>query len=456
MKLNRLLLVLLVVATACTPRAPRTIAAPEPTDSPAATSTPTAIATTSPTPIAVATQLSTSGAPSALDADAARHLRIFEQLWNTVESQYVYADFNGVDWPAAYDEFRARIERGLSDEDFWKTMDELVGRLGDDHSTFLSPDRARDEDRQIQGNLSYVGIGIYAAVMTDKQQAAIFAVFPGGPAADAGLRAHDAILDIEGKPAVNADGTDNLDLLRGPSGTEMTLRVRSPGERPREVRLTRRRVNGVLQTSGRVLKIEGDDRRIGYVMIPTLWDASIEDSTRRTLIEIMTGNPLDGLIVDMRTNGGGVSTNLLALLGFFSQGQHGEFASRDQTRPLVVTPEPIGNSQDVPLVILVGPDTQSYAEVFSGVLREAGRARLVGAVSPGNIETIYGYDFEDGSRAWIARETFIPASGADWETEGLVPDVLVDVGWDEFVDEDDPYIAAALALLTVQVGAALP
>jgi C-terminal peptidase prc len=335
-------------------------------------------------------------------------------------------------------------------------MSELIDRLDDDHSTFLSPDRARDEDRQIQGQLSYVGIGIYAAVMTGRQQSAIFAVIPGGPAAEAGLRAHDAILEIDGKPAVNADGTDNLELLRGPPGTEMTLRVRSPGEGPRQVRLTRRRVSGVLQSSGRVLEIEGDDRRIGYVMIPTLWDASIEGSTRRALIELMAGDPLDGLIVDMRTNGGGVSTNLLALLGFFGQGSHGEFASRDHTRPLVVTPEPIGNSQEVPLVILIGPDSQSYAEVFSGVLREAGRARLVGAVSPGNIETIYGYDFEDGSRAWIARETFIPASGADWESEGLVPDVLVDADWDEFTDENDPYIAAALELLTIQIGAALP
>ena len=316
--------------------------------------------------------------------------------------------------------------------------------------------RAKEEDEKLSGNLFYVGIGIYAAVQTEKKQAVIFSVFPGSPAQEAGLSAHDALLSIDGQPVVNADGSDALDRLRGPADSVVTLTVRSPSGAPRDVEVTRRRVNGALTATGRALRLEASERRIGYLMIPTLWDASIERSTRQALIDLTNAGALDGLIIDMRVNGGGTSANLLSLLGFFTAGQHGEFAGRDQTRLLQVTADPVGNSHSVPLVILVGSDTQSYAEVFSGVLREAGRAHLVGQTTAGNIETLYGYDFEDGSRAWIARETFVPLGGDDWEATGLAPDVPVDADWDEFTDADDPYIAAALDLLNLPVNASRP
>ncbi len=454
-----MLLVLVVLLAACAPRRPLPVTSPEPASRSTASPAPTAIAvaTVAATPDRARTPRPAASAQPTNDAETtARHLRIFEQLWNTVNTQYVYPDFRGVDWAAAYDEFGARIDDGLSDEEFWQLMSELIDRLDDDHSAFLTPDEARQEDDQLQGDLTYVGIGIYATSQADERQAVIFSVFPGSPAEEAGLRAHDAILAIDGQPVVDADGSDHLDGLRGPSGTPVTLRVRSPGEAPREVRVIRRHIDGTLRSTGRVLRGGATGQRIGYVMVPTLWDAAIEASARQTLIDLMAGSSLDGLILDMRINGGGVSTNLLALLGFFTEGQHGEFASRDQIRPLAVAADPIGNSQDVPLIILISPDTQSFAELFSGVLREAGRARLVGMTTAGNIETIYGYDFEDGSRAWIARETFVPLSGADWEDAGLIPDVTVDTDWDEFTEDDDPYLAAALELLAQPAGTAPP
>ena len=455
MRLLRLLLALLSVAAACAPRTPLASPTPllaSPTPLPAS---PTPLPT--PTPVAVARETpeaTIAAAPEAGEAEAtARHRRIFEQLWNTVNAQYVYPDFGGVDWAAVYAEFRARVDAGLSDEQFWQAMREMIDRLGDEHSTFLTPSETQEEDALLQGDLSYVGIGVYATAYPELRRAVILEVFPGGPADEAGLRPHDAILAIDGRAVVDADGVDNLDRLRESPGTPVTLRVKSPGAPPREVRLIRRRVDGALRASGRLLAADAGRGRIGYLMIPTLWDAEIEDSARQALTNLMADGPLDGLIVDMRINGGGISTNLLALLGFFTAGRHGEFAGRDQSRPLDVPAEPVGNSQDVPLIVLIGPDTESYAEVFSGVLRETERARLVGMPTPGNIETIYGYDFEDGSRAWIARETFIPNSGDDWETAGLQPDVTVDARWDEFSEGDDPHVAAALELLLAPAGA---
>ena len=457
MKPIRLLLSVLLAA-ACAPRTPPPPALTDIRASPTAvaSSTPVVIATQAAEPGETSTPAPTLAAParsSQVDAETtARHRRIFEQVWNTVNAQYVYPDFNGVNWNAVYAEYGARVDLGLSDEEFWGTLAAMIDLLGDDHSSFLTPAEARRQDNQLEGNLTYAGIGIYASAQVDQQQAIVFVVFSGSPAEAAGLRAHDAILAINDQPVVNPDGTDNLDRLRGLPGTRVTLLVKSPGAAPREVSLPRARIDGALRVSGRALVAE-PDTRFGYMLIPTLWDASIESSARETLTELMADGPLDGLIIDMRTNGGGTSTNLLALLSIFTHGQRGEFVSRGEVRPLRLSADPIGNSQSVPLVILIGAATESYAEVFSGVLLEAGRARLVGAHSAGNIETVYGYDFEDGSRAWIARETFIPPSGDNWEKVGLAPSVRVDRAWDEFTEADDPYLAAALELLVPAAGA---
>jgi hypothetical protein len=72
----------------------------------------------------------------------------------------------------------------------------------------------------------------------------------------------------------------------------------------------------------------------------------------------------------------------------------------------------------------------------------------VGATSPGNIEILSGYSFDDGSELWIAEETFDPSvSHANWEQSGIVPDVEVHADWDTIIFETDPSVAAALSLL---------
>jgi C-terminal processing protease CtpA/Prc len=136
------------------------------------------------------------------------------------------------------------------------------------------------------------------------------------------------------------------------------------------------------------------------------------------------------------------------ILSYFTSGTLGHFVSRAEERPLEVSADPIHNSQEVPLVVLVAEDTVSFGEIFAGVLRDTGRAQLVGETTLGNVETLHGYTFDDDSRLWIAEERFEPlVSNADWEEAGIVPDVEVIADWDTFTFETDPAVAAALELL---------
>jgi len=85
----------------------------------------------------------------------------------------------------------------------------------------------------------------------------------------------------------------------------------------------------------------------------------------------------------------------------------------------------------------------------SGVLRLSGRARTVGARTAGNVERLRAFKFADGSRAWIATDTFQPLGMANavWEDTGVVPDVSLPTRWDLFTEANDPALAKAVELL---------
>ena len=381
-------------------------------------------------------------------ATTERQLRVFRQLWNIVNDHYVYPDFNGYDWKKAKTDTEARIKAGMADPKFYDLMSELITNLNDNHSSYLSPQDAKAEDEAYKGKKEYVGIGVLVDSNKDKKYVYILQVYPGSPADEAGLKPHDHILEIDGTPSVDADGVEHDELMRGPVDTSVTLTVRTPGSEPRAVTITRASVNS---SEPVVFRILPGKKRIGYMLVPTLFEDTIGEQMRDGLKALMkeSGGKLDGLIVDMRINGGGAYPILNSALGFFTRGNMGKLVDREQTLYAInVRAEKIGNSQTVPLVVLVGPATESYAEVFAGSLQGKGRAKLIGLPSAGNIETLLRHDFEDGSVAWVAEETFQLPNGSGWEGVGLQPDVRVTAGWDEFTDANDPGIAAAVKVIS--------
>ncbi|MDW8351747.1 MAG: S41 family peptidase [Anaerolineae bacterium] len=374
----------------------------------------------------------------------ARQRRIFQRLWRIVNERYIYPHFNGFDWQAARIEINRRINAGMTDEAFYEAMRGLIDNLNDDHSHFLSPDEARDEDKEYAGDGTYVGIGIVSAANVERGYIYVLNVMPDSPAERVGIRPHDHILEIDGQPSVDASGELQSWRLRGERGTTVTLRVRTPGQAPRLVELQRDEVTNNERIEHRLFTVGA--LRIGYLNVPSLFESDVLARSRAAIRSLMQDGPLDGFILDLRTNGGGFSSNLRGLLAIFTGGNLGEFVTRrGRSTPLRIRAAGIGNSQQVDLVVLIGAETESFAEVLAGALQAAGRATLIGQRTAGNIEILFAHNFEDGSRLWLAEETFRLPNGVTWENDGLTPDVLIPIGWDEYTEENDPVLAAALA-----------
>ena len=434
-----------------------------PTATPTFTPTATATATASPTPTLTPTPLVPALIPpecaavplATLSPDLAAQptpdieiveismedqLRILSELGQIIEEVYVYPDFNGRDWNEIQARYRARIEAGLDTKSFYSEISAMIEELGDEHSFYLSPVDVQQSEIELRGESEFVGIGAVVQFDPDKAALIVISTFPGSPAEYAGIQSHDSILFVDGEPI----GDDTINPIRGPQCSALVLTVQSPGEAPRDVVLLRYLVRGNPPIDARMVST-ADGSKIGYIFIPSFYDEKLPGQIENALNQF---GPLDGLILDVRMNGGGASSVAYPILEFFVNGRMGDFVSRTESRPLDIRANEIQNSQSVPLVVLVSEDTASFAEIFAGLLRDVRGASIVGETSPGNVEVMHGFGFNDGSQAWIAVETFDSAfSDTNWEETGIVPDVHAFADWGTFYFETDPSLAAALDLL---------
>jgi carboxyl-terminal processing protease len=430
-----------------------------PTATPTASLTPTATVTLTPTPTPLVpafippecatVPLATVPPDAALQAtpefqvteiSKEEQLRILEELGNIVEDIYVYPNFNGKDWNGIQANYRARIEAGLDTQSFYNEMSTMIEELGDEHSFFLSPIEVAESEAELRGEIQFVGVGIYVQPDFERERLIVISTYPGSPAEYGGIQHHDSILSVDGRPIID----EPINRLRGPQCSAVVVTVQSPGEAPRDVMLVRYAIQGNVPIDARLVPTT-DGSKIGYIFIPSFFDGTLPRQIENALNEF---GPLDGLILDLRMNGGGSSSVAYPIMEFFVNGRLGDFVSREEARPLEIDANEIQNSQSVPLVVMVSQDTVSFGEIFAGVLKDAGRAKIVGETSLGNVEVLHGYDFDDGSQIWLAAETFDSAfSDANWEETGIVPDVQAFAEWDTFYFETDPSIAAAVNLL---------
>ena len=372
-----------------------------------------------------------------------RQLRVFDSLWAAVRDRYVREDYNGVDWLALGDQYRAAIQAGQTDEEFTASVTELLATLPDNQATYQT--RAQRLAGESVDQRVYHGIGAFIAFRHEPQpHVVILSVIRDSPAERAGLLPHDNIYAVDGQPFTSADAELPSERIRGPQDSEVTLSVQTPGQQPRDVTFQREQIRAADVLRGGYLESLG----VVYYRVPVAAETNLADNIAQSLETISQSAQPRGIILDLRVARSGSGTwPLTDMLTLFGTGNLGEFYSRDGADPLTIAGTNVGGSQSLPLIILVGPDTEGSPEIFAGALQDARRAVLLGLPTPGAVEGFSAVPLPDGSRMFLATSSFRTSDQLDLANAGLVPDLEIDIDWGEISNDNDPVLETAVAIL---------
>jgi len=357
-----------------------------------------------------------------------------------------------------YKGFIKRLDQVNNDDVFERFMNTFAHAV-DPHSSYLSP-RNADEYR-IAMSLSYVGIG--ATLQTEDDFVRIVNIIRGGPADfDGTLKRDDRITAVAQGPEgdfVDVIGwrlDDVVDLIRGPKQSVVRLRVipanSVPGSPKEIIQLTRGAVKLEEQAAkSDIVKVprEGREWSIGVIEVPGFYrdyraltngDTNFTSVTKdvKRLIGGLEKEGIDGLIIDMRGNGGGHLTEATALSGLFIdngpivQLRNSVDVSRSPPQRLD-DPDPVARvAYNGPLVVLVDRFSASASEIFAGAIQDYARGIIVGqqTFGKGTVQNLYSLDqyFRSEDEKGFGQLTltigkYYRVTGESTQHRGVYPDI---------------------------------
>ena len=395
-------------------------------------------------PLAACGTLPDRAAPSAIPQSelAARQQSVLAELAARLDEGYVYPDYGGVEWETQAAQLEAQISAGLSEEEFRAALEALVLLLPPGTASYTSREERVQADFEV--NNTYEGIGAFVSIRAEPEpRILLLSVIPNSPAARAGLQAHDAVYAVDGTAVSREEGLAVIDRVRGPAGTEVVLEVASPEQARREVTVERGEVAIGDALRGGILA-----PGLIYLLVPVTVDASLFETLAGLLQDMLEQDQtVVGVVLDLRIAGSGSEWPLNEMLSLLGDGPAGHFNSRAGIQPLDIQGTDFANSQSLPLAVLVGPDTSGAPEVFAAALQAIGRGPIVGLPTSGSVLSFQSHILPDGSLLTFAESSFVTPDGTDLSLNGLTPDVIVELDWDQVQAGSDPVLLKALELL---------
>lgn len=351
-----------------------------------------------------------------------------------------------------YDNFRRRVFQVNSEDVFEMFINSYVQTL-DPHTSYFSP---RDsEEFEIRMSLSYEGIG--ASLQVEDEYVSIVRVLPGGSAYKADvLKPNDRITgvaqgdDTEFVDVVGWRLDDVVDLIRGPKDSLVRLQIlpagAAPGSEEKTVELVRSEIKLEEQAAqAEVIDVEQDSqsRKMGVIQIPAFYldyrakmmgAEDFRSTTRdvRRLIDDLKSQNVDGLVIDLRDNGGGSLQEATELTGLFiDQGPVVQIRSSGGALE-VAEDNDAGVAWDGPLVVLVNRFSASASEIFAGAIQDYHRGLVVGTTTYGkgtvqnlfDLNRHFNSDLELGQLKMTIGK-FYRVTGSSTQHRGVVPDVTL-------------------------------
>ena len=274
---------------------------------------------------------------------------------------------------------RSEIVETIQDN-FYKPVDEariddaslkgIVDSLDDPYSAYISPKEASAFQESVTGQFEGVGM----TVEKDERGLRVLEAFKGAPASGAGIQKGDLILEVDGHSIAGMSSTLATGRIKGPAGTSVKLEVFSPGaEDTRSVRVKREKIE-IPTVRGRL--VQRDGRKLAVVQLRGF--SSGAHGVLRREIDKQLKAGADGIVLDLRGNGGGLLSEAVLVSSIFIE--DGKIVSvRGRSRPeRTENAEGDAIDGDVPVVVLVDGGSASASEIVTGALRDTHRATVVG------------------------------------------------------------------------------
>ena len=368
------------------------------------------------------------------------------EAWRLVNQSYVDPErFEAVHWKRLR---QKALEKPInSSGDAYDAIEAMLTPLGDPYTRLLRPDDYATLRSNTQGTVT--GVGLQLGLRSSDQTIVVIAPLDGSPAAEAQVPSGAEVLRVNGQRTEALGLERTAAALRGPVGSRVLVELNVQGQ-PREVELERREVE---LRPVRSKRLRVGDHTLGYLRI-TQFSEPVPQDVQEALADL-NGKAIEGLILDLRNNSGGLVSAGLAVANDLLNGKPiVETQDRDGlTSPLQANP---GTLFDGPMLTLVNGGTASASEILAGALQDTGRSELVGTrtFGKGLIQTLIPLGDTSGLAVTVAR--YLTPSGHDIQHQGIAPDLVLPEP--EPLDpggEGDSWLDAAGRLLASRLEATL-
>ena len=349
------------------------------------------------------------------------NLEPFFEALNLIRFEYVEKDID-------LDEVIQGAVRGM-----FKTLD-------DPYSRYMDPQAfKREQEDMFLGHFG--GLGIIISIKDE--QLTIISPIEDTPAYRTGVKAGDRIVEIDGKTTEGMGLDEAVNILRGEKGTEVTLGIKRENiEELLEITIIR----DIIEIKAVKKEIIGRDDNIGYVRITT-FNVNTEPELKEVLNEFKKDSNVQGIILDLRNNPGGLLDSAIEVASkFIKEGPVVHIKDRDG---IVASIESRGNKYpEWPLFVLINEGSASASEIVAGAIQDYERGKLLGEKTFGKGVVQQVFNLSDGSGVAITTSEYFTPSERSINHIGIEPDILVEPAEDS---EQDMQLNKAIQFLEEEI-----
>ncbi|HCW32524.1 MAG: carboxy-terminal-processing protease, carboxyl-terminal processing protease [Candidatus Peregrinibacteria bacterium GW2011_GWE2_39_6] len=327
-----------------------------------------------------------------------------------------------------------------SENQLYGSIKGLVNSLQDPHSTFMTPQENQDFQNNLEGTLK----GIGAELTMENDNLTVMAPLKGSPAELAGLKAEDVIYKIDNTFVADLNLFEAIMKIRGEAGTKVTLTIIREGiADPFELTIERAEIN----VPSVEIKYYGANENLAYVSIYQFNENTASEFDK--VIQELLLKPVQGLILDLRYNGGGYLDVSIDILSEFLEGKKVAVVTKhrhESDNEIFYTNES-ARLVNLPLVVLVNEGSASASEIVAGAIQDYKRGIIMGTQTfgKGSVQTVEV--LEDGSSLRLTIAKWHTPNDRSIDEVGITPDTIVKISDEDAANNIDTQLNSAVDYL---------